>query len=100
MQLYTPAGINVTGKRFFDSAGDGDTPFASGAIIVGKPQGPYVTTGPPPNSTMMIVTIATMQDPYDVDRPDIVDCQMDLVARTTRNLTVQTGHNISYQKHR
>lgn len=39
----------------------------------------------------MRIAIANKQEPYDTDRADIVECQIDLCARITRNMTVVNG---------
>lgn len=46
---------------------------------------------PLPNNTISNIAIADMQAPYDIDRPDTVDCQLDLSARVIRNLSVTNG---------
>lgn len=88
----TPTGLNFTGKRFFNGGSeDGGTPFASAAHSVESVELILNPGDKPPGSTMLRIVIATMDEPYDVDRPYIVECQLDLVARTTRNLTVLNG---------
>ncbi|KAF3006873.1 hypothetical protein E8E13_010919 [Curvularia kusanoi] len=88
----TPAGFFITSTRSSRSGGGSSTSFNATAF---KPTsysyGPVDDRSSPVNSTIARIAMANLDGDFNMDRPDVSECDMRLMARVTRNLTVTNG---------
>jgi hypothetical protein len=88
----TPAGFFVTSSYSARSGGGTSTSFNATAF---KPAsynyGPIANRSSPVNSTIARIALANLDGEFNMTRPDVSECDMRLIARVTRNLTVTNG---------
>ena len=88
----TPAGFFIGSSSRQSSGGGISTSFNSTAF---KPDsydnGPIDNRNLPVNSTLARIAMANLQGDFNMSRPEILECEMRLCARVTRNLTVTNG---------
>lgn len=88
----TPAGFFVTSSYSARSGGGTRTSFNATAF---KPAsydyGPIDDRSAPVNSTLARIALVNMHGGFSMERPDVSECNMRLIARVTRNLTVTNG---------
>jgi hypothetical protein len=88
----TPAGFFIGASSRQSSGGGSSTEFNSTAF---KPTSydydPISDRDDPINSTIARIALANLQGDFSMSNPDILECDMRLCARVTRNLTVTNG---------
>ena len=88
----TPSGMMIRAVHWSSSGAGGNTYFNSTAF---KPlsydNGPISGRDELINSTIARISVADMQGWRNVTTPDILECNMRLCARVTRNLTITNG---------
>ncbi|KAF3053385.1 hypothetical protein E8E11_011807 [Didymella keratinophila] len=88
----TPAGFFVTSSHSARSGGGTSTSFNTTAF---KPAsydyGPIDDRSSPVNSTIARIALVNLDGEFNMTRPDVSECNMRLIARVTRNLTVTNG---------
>jgi hypothetical protein len=82
----TPAGFFITSSFHSSSGSESTTLFNSTAF-----QPSSKDTAKPINSTLARFAIANLQGNFNMSNPDVLECDIRLCARVTRNLTVTNG---------
>jgi hypothetical protein len=82
----TPSGFLLRGSKHSSSGGGSQVYFDTTARVPPRPN-----TKEPPNSTILTIAMANMQEPFNLTIPELMECELRWCARVTQNLTVTNG---------